>query len=97
MKPTFGKASASAIRCSPPPKPTSSMISSDGAEGIEGRRMRCREIAVGAAAGERINQIEADFRGQRFGVFEQRGAGIALLVRRAVQLADDLDADAFGP
>src|SRR5439155_11605421 len=55
------------------------------------------EIAVGTAAGGSIHQIEADFGGELPGMFVQRGAGIALLVRRPVQTADDLDADAFGP
>ena len=66
------------------------------AEAVERRRMRCGEIAVGTAAGGCIQQIEADFGGELPGMFVQRGTGIALLVRRPVQTADDLDADAFG-
>ena len=58
--------------------------------------MRRGEIAVGAAAGEGVDQIEADLGGERPGVLEQRRAGIALFVRRPVQPAGDLDADALG-
>ena len=65
------------------------------AEAVEGRGVRCGEIAVGAAAGRGIDQIEADFGGERFGVFVQRRTGIALFVRRPVESAGDLDADAF--
>ena len=49
------------------------------AEAVERRGMRRGEIAVGAAAGECIDQIEADFGGDSLGMFEQRRAGIALL------------------
>ena len=59
------------------------------AEAVERRGMRRGEIAVGAAAGEHIDQIEADLGGKRFGVLVKCGAGIALLVRRPVELAGD--------
>ena len=55
------------------------------AEAVERRGMRCGEIAVGAAAGRGIHQIEADLGGERPGVFVECGAGIVLFVRRAVQ------------
>ena len=59
------------------------------AEAVERRGMRRGEIAVGAAAGEGIDEIEADFGGERPGVLVQRGAGIALFVRWPVQFAGD--------
>ena len=57
------------------------------AEAVERRGMRRGEIAVGAAAGEGVDQIEADLGGERPGMFVERGAGIAFLVGRTVQLA----------
>ena len=57
------------------------------AEAVERRGMRRGEIAVGAAAGEGVDQIEADFRGERLGMFVKCCAGIALFVRRPVQFA----------
>ena len=65
------------------------------AEAVERRRIRGCEIAVGAAAGGGVHQFEADLGGERFGLFVEGCAGIALLVRRPVQLADDLDGDAL--
>ena len=65
------------------------------AEAVEGCGMARGEVAVGAAAREGIDELEADLGGQRLGVLEQRGAGVALLVRRPVQLAGDLHTDAF--
>ncbi len=53
--------------------------------GRRGWRYGRGEIAVGAAAGEGVDQLEADLGGERLGVLEQRGARIALLVRRPVQ------------
>ena len=58
--------------------------------------MRRGEIAVAAAAGGRVDQIETEFGRERPGVLVQGRAGIALFVRRPVQFAGDLDADAFG-
>ena len=65
------------------------------AEPVKRSRMRRGEIAVGAASGGRVHQIEADFGGERLGMFEQRGARIAFLVRRPVQVSGHRDADAF--
>ena len=59
------------------------------AEAVERCGMRRGEIAVGAAAGRGIDQIEADLGGKRLGVLVKRGAGIALLIRRTVEFADD--------
>ena len=66
------------------------------AEPVERRGMRRGEIAVRAAAGVGVDQLEADLGGERLGVLVERGARIALLVRRTVELAGDGDADAFG-
>ena len=66
------------------------------AEAVERRGMRRGEIAVGAAAGRCIDQIKTDLGRERPGVLVKRGARIALLVGRTVQLADHLDADAVG-
>src|SRR3954454_9462259 len=67
------------------------------AESIESSRMRRGEIAVGAAAGRSIQQIETDLRGERPGVFVKRRARIALLLRGPIQSARYLHTDAFRP
>src|SRR5207253_10703919 len=66
------------------------------AEPVERRRVRRGEIAVGAAAGGYVHEIEAEFGCKRPRMLKQRSPGIALLVGRAVQLADHLHADALG-
>src|SRR4051794_15534319 len=65
-------------------------------EAVERRRERRREISVRAAAGKRILEIEANIRGERARVFVQCGAGVAFLIRRAVQLPAHPHVDAFG-
>ena len=60
------------------------------AEAVEGRGQGRGEVAVGAAAGESIDELEADFGGKALRLFEQGGAGIAFFVRWPVQSADDL-------
>ncbi len=65
-------------------------------EAVEGRGMRRGEIAVGTAAGEDVEQLEAEFGGKLPGVFVERGAGVALLIGRPVQFARDLHGDAVG-
>src|SRR4029453_2471694 len=66
------------------------------AEPVEGSRVWRGEIAVGAAAGRRIDKVETDLRRNHPGMLVEGRAGIALFVRGAVQLADYLDGDAFG-
>ena len=61
------------------------------AESVQRRRMRRGKIAVGAAAGRGVDQIEADLGGERFGVLVECGPRIALFIRRAVEFADDLE------
>ena len=60
------------------------------AEAVERRGMRRGKIAVGAAAGRGVDEVEADLGGERLGVLVKRGARIALFVRRAVEFADTL-------
>src|SRR5205823_14950495 len=52
------------------------------AEPVQGRRERRGEVAVGAAAGDGVDKLEADLFGERARMFEQRSTGVALDVRR---------------
>src|SRR3954466_12923334 len=67
------------------------------AEPVERRGVGGGEITVRAAAGVNVDQLEADLRGNGLCMFVQRGAGIALLVRRTIESARDLDGDAIRP
>src|SRR5438105_10362867 len=64
------------------------------AEPVERRGVGGGEITVRAAAGVNVDQLEADLPGNRLCMFVQRGACIALLVRRTIEPARDLDGDA---
>src|SRR3954463_8084379 len=66
------------------------------AEPVERAGVGSGEIAVRAASGIGVDQLEADLGRESLGVLVQRGACIALLVRRTVELAGDLDGDALG-
>ena len=59
------------------------------AEPVERRGVGGGEITVRAAAGVNVEQLETDLRGNGLCMFVQRGACIALLIRRPVQLAFD--------
>src|SRR4051812_43951931 len=67
------------------------------AEPVERRGVGGGEITVRAAAGVNVEQLEADLRGNGLCMFVQQGAGIALLVRRTIESARDLDGDAIRP
>src|SRR3954454_13903648 len=65
------------------------------AEPVERRGVGGGEVTVRAAAGVNVHRIEADLRGNGLRMFEQRSACIALLVRRTIEPARDLDGDAI--
>src|SRR3982751_5873791 len=65
------------------------------AEPVERRGVGGGEVTVRAAAGVNVRQLEADLRRNRLRVLVRRGAGIALLVRRAIEPAGDLDGEAI--
>ncbi|MGY3034188.1 hypothetical protein ACVIIV_003358 [Bradyrhizobium sp. USDA 4354] len=50
------------------------------AKAVKGRGMRRGEIAIGAAAAERVEQLEAKLGGELFGVCVKRGTGAGLLI-----------------
>lgn len=54
---------------------------------VKCRGMRRGEIAVGAAAAERVEQLEPKLGGELFGVCEKCGTGAGLLIWRTVQFA----------
>src|SRR3954462_13048930 len=64
------------------------------AEPVERRGVGGGEITVRTAAGVNVEQLETDLRGNGLCMLVQRGAGVALLVRRTIEPARDLDRDA---
>src|SRR5689334_19587416 len=66
------------------------------AESVERCGVRGGEVAVRAAAGVGVDQLEADLAGERLRMLVQRGACVALLVRRTIEPARDGNGDAVG-
>jgi len=60
---------------------------------VQGCHPRGGEVAVAAAAGEGVDQVDAKFRRQCAGVLKQRRDGVRLAIRRTVDPARDLQPD----
>ena len=63
------------------------------AEAVEGGRQAGGEIAVAAAAGKRVLEVDPKLGGEAAGVLVERGDGIRFLVGGPVEAAGDLELD----